>query len=83
MQVAIERAMRAGDEEGAEALYRRLLPCVTFVMQGLPHLVLYAKIIAAHRLGLEPSAGRNPCDTATPQGLAWAARLARDLGPLP
>ena len=83
LQVAIERAMRAGDEEGAEALYRRLLPCVTFAMQGLPHLVLYGKIIAAHRLGLEPSAGRIPCDTATPQGLAWAARLARDLGPLP
>lgn len=83
LQVAIERAMLAGEEDRAEALYRQLLPCVTFVMQGLPHLVLYAKIIAAHRLGLPFSAQRNPADTPSAQGLAWAARLARDLGPLP
>lgn len=83
LQVAIEKAMLAGDEDKAEALYRRLLPCVTFVMQGLPHLVLYAKVIAAHRLGLDQSALRHPSDSPTALGLAWAARLARDLGPLP
>ena len=83
VQVAVERAMRAGDEAEAERLYARMLPAVTFAMQGLAHLVLYGKHIAALRLGLEPDCGRNPCDTATPQGLAWAARMAGDLGPLP
>lgn len=83
LQVAVERAMRAGDEAGAEALYAQMLPAVTFAMQGLAHLVLYGKHIAALRLGLDPSHGRNPCDTATPQGLQWAARMAETLGPLP
>ncbi len=83
LQVAVERAMRAGDDTRAEALYRQLLPSVVFAMQGLPHLVLYGKIIAAHRLGLAPSHLRNPTDVPTPQGLAWARRLADDLGPLP
>jgi 2-keto-3-deoxy-L-arabinonate dehydratase len=82
LQVAIEMAMRRGDEAGAEALYRRMLPAVTFAMQGVASYVLYGKLIAAHRLGLPPCAGRNPSDTATPHGLAWARRLADDLGPL-
>ena len=82
LQAAIGHAMAAGDEARAEALYARVLPAVTFVMQGLPHLLLYGKLIAAHRLGLEPCHLRNPSDQPTPQGLAWARRLACDLGPL-
>ena len=82
LQVAVQRAMTVQDEERAEDLYRQLLPCVTFVMQGLPHLVLYAKIIAAHRLNLPQSTLRNPSQLPTAQGLAWAARLADTLGPL-
>ena len=82
LQAAIGQAMVAGDEARAEALYRRVLPAVTFVMQGLPHLLLYGKLIAAHRLGLAPCHLRNPSDQPTPQGLAWARRLADDLGPL-
>ena len=82
LQVAVERAMRLGDEAGAEALYRRLLPTVAFIMQGVAHFVLYGKIIAALRLGLTPSHQRQPSDTPTPHGLAWARRLAADLGPL-
>ena len=82
LQAAIGHAMAAGDEVLAEALYRRVLPAVTFVMQGLPHLLLYGKLIAAHRLGLAPCHLRNPTDQPTPQGLAWARRLADDLGPL-
>jgi 2-keto-3-deoxy-L-arabinonate dehydratase len=82
LQAAIGQAMARGDEVRAEALYARVLPGVTFVMQGLPHLLLYGKLIAAHRLGLAPCLGRNPSDTPTPQGLAWARRLADDLGPL-
>ncbi len=83
LQVGIERSMRAGDEAEAEALYRRLLPVVSFIMQGLPHFVLYGKLIAAHRLGLAPSANRVPSDTATSHGAAWAQRFAAELGPLP
>lgn len=82
LQAAIGHAMAAGDQTRAEALYRRVLPAVTFVMQGLPHLVLYGKLIAAHRLKLPPCHSRNPSDQATPQGLDWARRLADDLGPL-
>lgn len=83
LQVAVEKAMRAGDEALAEEIYRRMLPSVAFAMQGLAHLMLYGKLIAALRLGIAPSAARLPSDTPTPHGLAWAARLARDLGPLP
>ena len=82
LQAAIGHAMAAGDETRAEALYQRVLPAVAFVMQGLPHLVLYGKLIAALRLGLEPCCQRNPFDTPTPQGLAWARRLADGLGPM-
>ena len=82
-QVAVAKAMAAGDQSQAETLYRRLLPTVTFVMQGVPHLVLYSKLITALRLGLQPSTLRNPSDQPSPQGLAWSQRLADDLGPLP
>lgn len=83
LQVAIERALRAGDEAEAEALYRRLLPAVAFMMQGLPTFLLYGKRIAAERLGIEPCHGRVPSEIATPIGLAWARRFAAELGPLP
>lgn len=82
-QVRIEQAMRAGDEDTAEALYRRILPVLCFAMQGLAQLVLYGKLIAALRLGIAPSTNRAPADSATPQGLAWAKRFAAELGPLP
>lgn len=83
LQVAIERAMRAGDEEEAERLYRRVLPAVAFAMQSLPHLVLYGKLIAALRLGLQPSASRAPADVTCPLGVAATERFAAELGPLP
>jgi len=83
LQVAVERAWRAGDESRAEELYRKLLPAVAFVMQGLNIFWLYGKLIAAERLGLAPSGNRIPCDVATPQGIAWAKRFAAELGPLP
>lgn len=83
VQVAVEKAMRAGDEARAEALYRTILPALCFAMQGLGNFLLYGKLIAAHRLGLAPSADRAPADTATPQGLSWARRFADELGPLP
>jgi 4-hydroxy-tetrahydrodipicolinate synthase len=83
VQVDIERAMRAGNEELAETLYRKLLPVIAFAMQGLGTFVLYGKLIAAERLGIAPSENRIPSDTATETGLAWARRYAAELGPLP
>jgi 4-hydroxy-tetrahydrodipicolinate synthase len=83
LQVSIEKAMRAGDETKAEALYRQALPALTFIMQGLAQFVLYGKLIAAHRLGIAPSGNRPPSDVATAKGEAWARRFAAELGPLP
>jgi 2-keto-3-deoxy-L-arabinonate dehydratase len=83
LQVGVEKAMRAGDEAKAEALYRQALPALTFIMQGLAQFVLYGKLIAAYRLGLAPSHNRLPSDIATPKGEAWARRFAAELGPLP
>jgi len=82
-QVAVERAMRAGDETLAEAIYAGILPTIAFVMQGIGPLLTYGKLIAALRLGIAPSARRIPANTATEQGVAWATRLAASLGPLP
>jgi 4-hydroxy-tetrahydrodipicolinate synthase len=82
LQVGVERAMREGREDDAEALYRKLLPVIAFAMQGLDTFVLYGKLIAALRLGLAPSHDRVPSAIATPTGLAWAQRFAAELGPL-
>ncbi|MGN6682998.1 MAG: dihydrodipicolinate synthase family protein [Devosia sp.] len=83
LQVGIERAMAGGRESLAEELYRKLLPAVAFMMQGLATFLLYGKLIAAHRLGIAPSENRFPSDTATQIGLDWARRYAAELGPLP
>ena len=81
-QVAIEAAMRAGDEARAEALYREILPALVFEMQGIEHLVLYGKRLAALRLGLAPSGRRIPSDVPHALGEAAVARFAAELGPL-
>jgi 4-hydroxy-tetrahydrodipicolinate synthase len=83
LQVAIERAMRAGSAEEAETLYRRLLPFLAFAMQGVETFVLYGKLLAALRLGLAPSAQRIPSAAPSQRGEAWVRRFAAELGPLP
>jgi 4-hydroxy-tetrahydrodipicolinate synthase len=82
-QVGVEAAMRAGRDEEAEALYRRVLPTLSFIMQGLAHFLVYGKLVAALRLGLPPSATRLPSDVPSAHGIAWARRFAGELGPLP
>lgn len=82
-QVAIERLMRAADEAAAEALYRDILPALVFAMQGIEHLVLYGKQLAALRLGIPQSGRRIPSDLLHPLGEAAVARFAAELGPLP
>ena len=83
LQVAVERSMREGRESEAEAHYATMLPAITFAMQGIAHLVQYAKLIAAYRLGIAPSVDRIPADKATEFGKAIARRLADQLGQLP
>lgn len=82
-QVAIQQAMRAGDEATAERLYREILPALVFAMQGIEHFVLYGKRLAALRLGIEPSGRRIPSDAPHALGEASVARFAAELGPLP
>ena len=82
-QVACARAMAAGDEAEADALYRCILPTLAFIMQGLAQFTTYGKLIAAARLGIPPGPMRRPALEPTARGTAWAERLARELGPLP
>ena len=82
MQVRIYELMRSGDaadEAQAEALYREILPLLTFVMQSLPSLICYGKRILARRLGLAEVHDRPPCQAPTPFGLACAERYAARL----
>lgn len=83
LQVKIAAAMKAGREEEAEHLYQKLIPAIAFAMQGLGAFLLYGKLIAAHRLGIEPSTLRIPTDRPTSAGLEWTKRFSDALGPLP
>lgn len=83
LQAPAFRLMREGREAEAEALYRRALPLVAFIMQGIGRFVLYGKLVAALRLGLDPGGVRLPGERPTPRGLAFAHRFAAELGPLP
>ncbi|MFM8608074.1 MAG: dihydrodipicolinate synthase family protein [Hyphomicrobiales bacterium] len=83
LQVKIFDAMKAGKPDEAEALYQKLIPAIAFAMQGLGAFLLYGKLIAAHRLGIDPSALRVPTDRPTEAGLEWTKRFADALGPLP
>lgn len=83
-QVTICEAMRRGTVEGereAEALYREILPAITFVMQSIDTLICYGKRIAALRLGLSVH-DRAPALAPSAFGLDCARRYAEALGPL-
>lgn len=84
-QVRVFDAFRAGRIDEAEALYARILPAITFVMQSIPALLCYGKRLTARRLGLPFDAvhDRQPALAPTPFGLAATERLASLLGPLP
>jgi len=77
--------MQQGDaaaEAEAEALYRRILPLLTFVMQSLETLHCYGKRIMARRLGLKEVHDRAPGLRPSAFGLACAERFAERLAAL-
>ena len=81
-QVAVARAMLAGEHDRADRLYADLLPVLIFIMQSLSSFLTYGKLIAALRLGIDPGTARIPAEPPTEHGLAWARRMADRLGPL-
>jgi 4-hydroxy-tetrahydrodipicolinate synthase len=84
VQVRIVEAFRAGRIDEAEALYRWILPAITFVMQSIPSLLCYGKRLMALRLGFDLADvyDRAPALEPTPFGLAVTHRLADELGPM-
>jgi 2-keto-3-deoxy-L-arabinonate dehydratase len=78
--VRIWRRWQEGDEDGAEAAYRAVLPEIVFAMRSLEHLVTYGKRIFAHRAGLVAH-DRAPIAQPSAFGLACAVRHAAALGP--
>jgi 4-hydroxy-tetrahydrodipicolinate synthase len=83
VQVQIYEAMRRGDEDKAEALYREVLPLIVFVMQSIEASLTYGKRITARRLGIEAVHDRDPALAPTDFGLAVARARSAHLMPFP
>jgi 4-hydroxy-tetrahydrodipicolinate synthase len=79
--VAAYETFRAGDEEGALEIYRKMLPAVVSTMQGLENLICYGKRLFALRGGLSVS-DRAPAMRPNATGFAMIERFATELGPL-
>ncbi|WP_274626336.1 dihydrodipicolinate synthase family protein [Arvimicrobium flavum] len=72
---------RAEDQAEGEALYRSLLPLVVFLMQSLDNFLVYGKLLAALRYGIESLNPRTPSFAPNPFGLACLTRAAEHLWP--
>lgn len=68
-----------GDHADATARYERVLPLATFVMQSLPALLTYGKLVLCARLGLACHQ-RNKAFVPTRFGLAALVRHCRGAG---
>ena len=64
------------DDDAAEALYREVLPLLTFIMQSMDQFLCYGKRLIARRLGLGEVHDRAPAQAPTPFGLACLERHA-------
>ncbi len=71
----------AAAAEKAEALYREVLPLLTFIMQSMDQFLCYGKRLIARRLGLGEVHDRAPAQAPTAFGLACLERHAARLGP--
>lgn len=69
----------AGDNARAFEAYRRILPLATFVMQSLPSLLTYGKLLFCARHGI-PCSQRNPAYRPSRFGLAALAAHCREAG---
>jgi 4-hydroxy-tetrahydrodipicolinate synthase len=69
----------SGDRPGAWEAYRRVLPLATFIMQGLPSLLTYGKLLLCARHGL-PYHQRNRAYRPTRFGVAALAEHCRQAG---
>jgi len=67
-------------KEEAEALYREVLPLLTFLMQSLDQFLCYGKRLIAQRLGLGEIHDRAPTLAPTEFGLACLAKHAMRFG---
>lgn len=81
-QSKIYNLMKAGKEAEAEALYQKILPFLTYIMQSLDMLLCYGKRIAAMRMGIEEVHDRAPNLAPTEFGMARAKAYAEALGKL-
>ena len=71
----------AGNEELADELYAELLPVLCFIMQGIPHLLTYGKMLAAECMRIGLGGRREPAMTPTAFGATCIRRFADRLGP--
>jgi len=78
----IYRLHTAGDVEAAEQVYTSVLPVISSIMQGLPHLLAYGKFLASLRLGIDPGGRRGDVPDLTEFGAARIRRFAHQLGSL-
>jgi 2-keto-3-deoxy-L-arabinonate dehydratase len=69
----------AAAADQAEALYREVLPLLTFIMQSMDQFLCYGKRLIARRLGLGEVHDRAPAQAPTPFGLACLERHAAPL----
>lgn len=78
--LAAHARFAAGDEAGAEAVYREMLATTVFIMQSLESLICYGKRIFGLRAGFEIH-DRGPAMRPTAFGLELVRRHAERLGP--
>ena len=83
IQIRIFEAMRRGDEDEADALYRQALPLIVFVMQSIEASLTYGKRVVAWRLGFDTVHDRDPALAPTAFGLARARAHSAFLPPFP
>ncbi len=78
--IASHARFAAGDEDGAEAAYREVLPAIVFIMQSLESLICYGKRLFGERAGIQIH-DRGPALRPTAFGLDLMRRHAARLGP--
>jgi 4-hydroxy-tetrahydrodipicolinate synthase len=83
VMLGIHARMHAGDEAGAEALYEKALPAVSFIMQNIASLHTYGKRALAARIDLGDVHDRAPFEPATELGLRILKARMAFAGPWP